>query len=243
MVDDVLLDVLLYDRRRDVLLGGYGTDQVFGGPGDDYVIAEPSRVEDVGDDDGYGPLRRVTHDPLPNGVQPQTKLLVGGLGRDHIVGGDGGSVVFGDRHLPAEQCADLTTASGQPTPTAQGDRDLILGGAGVEVVTAGGTDRRHPDRLGFAYRSSNLGPGEVVALVSFHLRPEDSASIRARLEEMRGKRREAQPSGIKTFGSTFKNPEDERAGGRSAGQLLEAAGCRGVRHGDARFSEKHANFV
>jgi UDP-N-acetylmuramate dehydrogenase len=60
---------------------------------------------------------------------------------------------------------------------------------------------------------------------------------------MRGRRREAQPSGIKTFGSTFKNPEDERAEGRSAGQLLEAAGCRGLIHGGARFSEKHANFV
>ena len=60
---------------------------------------------------------------------------------------------------------------------------------------------------------------------------------------MRERRREAQPSGIKTFGSTFKNPEDERAEGRSAGQLLEAAGCRGLRHGGARFSEKHANFV
>jgi UDP-N-acetylmuramate dehydrogenase len=60
---------------------------------------------------------------------------------------------------------------------------------------------------------------------------------------MREKRREAQPSGIKTFGSTFKNPDDERAEGRSAGQLLEAAGCRGLRHGGARFSEKHANFV
>ena len=60
---------------------------------------------------------------------------------------------------------------------------------------------------------------------------------------MRERRREAQPSGIKTFGSTFKNPEDERAEGRSAGQLLEAAGCRGLRHGGARFAEKHANFV
>lgn len=113
----------------------------------------------------------------------------------------------------------------------------------VEVATAAGIDRRPPDRLGFAYRSSNLGPGEVVARVAFRLRPEDPASIRTRLQEMRGKRREAQPSGIKTFGSTFKNPEDEHAGGRSAGQLLEAAGCRGLRHGGARFSEVHANFV
>jgi UDP-N-acetylenolpyruvoylglucosamine reductase len=113
----------------------------------------------------------------------------------------------------------------------------------IDVCTATGRDRRAPGQLGFAYRSSNLGPGEVVSRASFLLRPDEPAAIKARLEEMRGKRREAQPSGIKTFGSTFKNPEDERAGGRSAGQLLEAAGCRGLRHGGARFSEKHANFV
>ncbi|HEY2334482.1 MAG TPA: UDP-N-acetylmuramate dehydrogenase [Solirubrobacterales bacterium] len=113
----------------------------------------------------------------------------------------------------------------------------------VDVCAAGGRDRRPPEALGFAYRSSNLGPGEVVARASFRLTVDDPAAIRARLEGMRGKRREAQPSGIKTFGSTFKNPEDERAGGRSAGQLLEAAGCRGLRDGGARFSAKHANFV
>jgi UDP-N-acetylmuramate dehydrogenase len=113
----------------------------------------------------------------------------------------------------------------------------------VDVCTAAGRDRRSPEQLGFAYRSSNLGPGEVVARASFRLSPDEPVAIKARLEEMRGKRREAQPSGIKTFGSTFKNPEDERAAGRSAGQLLEAAGCRGLRQGGARFSEKHANFV
>jgi UDP-N-acetylmuramate dehydrogenase len=113
----------------------------------------------------------------------------------------------------------------------------------VDVCTATGTDRRDPDALGFTYRSSSLAAGEVVARVSFRLRPDEPAAIRARLEQMRGKRREAQPSGIKTFGSTFKNPDDPRAGGRSAGQLLEAAGCQGLRHGGARFSPKHANFV
>ncbi len=113
----------------------------------------------------------------------------------------------------------------------------------VDICTATGRDRRAPEQLGFTYRSSNLAAGEVVSRASFRLRPDDPAAIKARLEEMRGKRREAQPSGIKTFGSTFKNPEDERAEGRSAGQLLEAAGCRGLRQGGARFSEKHANFV
>jgi UDP-N-acetylmuramate dehydrogenase len=113
----------------------------------------------------------------------------------------------------------------------------------VDVCTAAGTDRRTPDQLGFTYRHSNLREGEVVARASFHLTSADPEEIRATLASMRERRREAQPSGIKTFGSTFKNPEDERAGGRSAGQLLEAAGCRGLRHGGARFSEKHANFV
>jgi UDP-N-acetylmuramate dehydrogenase len=113
----------------------------------------------------------------------------------------------------------------------------------VDVCTAAGSERREPGSLGFAYRSSNLGSGEVVSRVSFRLRADEPAAIRARLEEMRGKRREAQPSGIKTFGSTFKNPDDPRAEGRGAGQLLEAAGCRDLRHGGARFSAKHANFV
>jgi len=113
----------------------------------------------------------------------------------------------------------------------------------VDVCSAEGRERRSPEQLDFSYRSSNLGPGEVVSRASFRLRPDDPEAIRARLEAMRGKRREAQPSGIKTFGSTFKNPEDERAEGRSAGQLLEAAGCGGLRHGSVRFSEKHANFI
>jgi UDP-N-acetylmuramate dehydrogenase len=114
----------------------------------------------------------------------------------------------------------------------------------VEVCTAEGAERREPAELGFAYRRSNLAPGEVVSRASFQLAEGDVDEIKATLAEMRGQRREAQPSGIKTFGSTFKNPADDRgAAGRTAGQLLEAAGCRGLRVGGARFSPKHANFV
>src|SRR6201996_450979 len=113
----------------------------------------------------------------------------------------------------------------------------------VEVSTAAGTERRSPDAFDFVYRNSNLAEGEVVSRASFALTPGDPEQIRETLASMRGRRREAQPSGIKTFGSTFKNPDDPRAEGRSAGQLLEAAGCRGLVLGGARFSEKHANFV
>ena len=113
----------------------------------------------------------------------------------------------------------------------------------VEVSTALGTTRRLPSELGFVYRNSNLREAEVVSRASFQLAPGDPEEIRSTLAAMRERRREAQPSGIKTFGSTFKNPDEPGAAGRSAGQLLEAAGCRGLQVGGARFSDKHANFV
>jgi len=113
----------------------------------------------------------------------------------------------------------------------------------VQIATPGGSERRAPDQLGFQYRKSNLKSREIVSRASFGLEPADSDEVRATLAGMREQRRAAQPSGIKTFGSTFKNPVDERAEGRTAGMLLEAAGCRGLRVGGARFSEKHANFV
>ena len=113
----------------------------------------------------------------------------------------------------------------------------------VDVCTPDGRERRPPDQLGFSYRSSNLGAEEIVSRASFGLREADPDTVRETLAGMRERRREAQPSGIKTFGSTFKNPEDERAEGRTAGQLLEVAGCRGLQVGGAAFSAKHANFV
>jgi UDP-N-acetylenolpyruvoylglucosamine reductase len=113
----------------------------------------------------------------------------------------------------------------------------------VEVCTPEGTDRRAPAELGLAYRRSNLRPLEIVARASFTLSESAPEAVKAALGEMRARRKAAQPSGIKTFGSTFKNPEDPGAGGRTAGQLLEEAGCKGLQVGGARFSPKHANFV
>jgi UDP-N-acetylenolpyruvoylglucosamine reductase len=113
----------------------------------------------------------------------------------------------------------------------------------VDIATPGAAERRTPDRLGFEYRRSNLQPHEIVARASFKLQPADPERVKATLAGMREQRRAAQPSGIKTFGSTFKNPQDPRVAGKTAGVLLEEAGCRGLRLGGARFSEKHANFV
>jgi UDP-N-acetylenolpyruvoylglucosamine reductase len=132
----------------------------------------------------------------------------------------------------------------------------------VEVASERGLERRTPSDLGFAYRSSNLRDGEVVARASFALHPAPPARVKATLAELRARRHEAQPQGIKTFGSTFKNPDggvgqqgsesgvegtggegSGRAGGRTAGLLLSEAGCNGLAVGGARFAPKHANFI
>ena len=113
----------------------------------------------------------------------------------------------------------------------------------VEIATAAGLERRAPAQLGLGYRRSSLAAGEIVARASMRLRPAEAEAVKATLAEMRRRRHEAQPQGIKTFGSTFKNPDDPGARGRSAGLLLADAGCSGLAIGGARFAPKHANFI
>jgi UDP-N-acetylmuramate dehydrogenase len=113
----------------------------------------------------------------------------------------------------------------------------------VEIATATGLERRTPEQLGLGYRRSELGQGEIVARAGLLLSPAEPEAVKATLAEMRRRRHEAQPQGIRTFGSTFKNPEDPRAGSRSAGLLLAEAGCNGLAIGGARFAPKHANFI
>lgn len=106
------------------------------------------------------------------------------------------------------------------------------------VCSADGRRRVGPEDLAMGYRRTAVAPGEVVAAVGFALRPGDPGAIAARLAEYRGHRRTTQPQGVRTFGSVFTNPP-----GGSAGRLLEEAGCKGLRVGEARFSPVHANFI
>src|SRR5207245_3078632 len=82
-----------------------------------------------------------------------------------------------------------------------------------------------------------------VTRACFALERADPARITAALAQMRSQRHAAQPQGIRTFGSTFKNPQDPRAEGRTAGLMLAQAGCAGLAVGGARFAPKHANFI
>ena len=92
--------------------------------------------------------------------------------------------------------------------------------------------------LGFAYRKSALPAGHVVVRAAFRGEPGDPAAIVARMNAIRAEREAAQPLRVATGGSTFKNPP-----GHKAWQLIDAAGCRGLRLGAAMVSEKHCNFL
>ena len=94
-----------------------------------------------------------------------------------------------------------------------------------------------PDRLRLGYRSSSLSPSEVVVWAEFEVRVGPREQGRAAIAEIVRWRRAHQPGGSNA-GSVFANPA-----GDSAGRLVELAGLKGLRHGSARVSEKHANFI
>jgi UDP-N-acetylenolpyruvoylglucosamine reductase len=107
------------------------------------------------------------------------------------------------------------------------------------VVSAEGSEWRTPAELGLEYRRSGMRPGEVVARAEFRLEPRAPEEIKETVAEMQAKRKAAQPTNKRTFGSVFKNPDHEL----SAGRMLEACGLKGHRIGGAQISPRHANFI
>lgn len=107
------------------------------------------------------------------------------------------------------------------------------------VATADGTGWLTPAQLGLSYRHSELRHGQVVLRAELRLRPRPPDEIKAEVRELNARRKEAQPTNRRTFGSVFKNPEHEL----SAGRMLEACGLKGYRSGGAQISPKHANFI
>jgi UDP-N-acetylenolpyruvoylglucosamine reductase len=107
------------------------------------------------------------------------------------------------------------------------------------VATAEGTGWLTPDELGMSYRHSNLRHGQVVVQAELRLTPRPSEEIKATVRALNAKRKAAQPTNRRTFGSVFKNPEHAL----SAGRMLEECGLKGFRIGGAQVSPKHANFI
>ena len=118
-----------------------------------------------------------------------------------------------------------------------GDWSAIMERA--RVVSVDGAAWLTPDELGMSYRHSDLRHGQIVARVEFRLRPRDPDEIKAEVRELNARRKEAQPTNRRTFGSVFKNPDH----GLTAGRMLEACGLKGYRIGGAQISPKHANFI
>jgi UDP-N-acetylmuramate dehydrogenase len=103
---------------------------------------------------------------------------------------------------------------------------------------AGRPARMKPDELGFGYRRSALPAGAVVTAARFALTPAPEATVRAEIDEARRWRRDNQPVNQPNCGSVFANPPE-----MAAGRVVELLGMKGERHGGARVSEVHANFI
>ena len=102
----------------------------------------------------------------------------------------------------------------------------------------GQVSERKIEDAGFSYRSMGIQKGEVILGGKFILQRGKGDEIRARIEEIKRARLAKQPYDLPSAGSVFKNPELA-----PAGKLIEEAGLKGSRIGDAQVSEKHANFI
>ncbi len=110
----------------------------------------------------------------------------------------------------------------------------------AKVLTAEGWIREYTgEEMDFGYRRSRIAKdGGIVLEAEFRLLPGDPEKIRDRMDELKEQRVKKQPLEYASAGSTFKRPE-----GYFAGKLIEDAGLRGFRIGDAQVSEKHCGFV
>ena len=110
----------------------------------------------------------------------------------------------------------------------------------VEIAdTEGEIHRVEAGAIRFGYRETEFPVKGVVVRAGFRFAEGTREAVFELMRQWNEKRRADQPWGEKTFGSTFRNPQ----GRESAGLLLERAGMKGAREGDACYSEKHANFL
>jgi UDP-N-acetylmuramate dehydrogenase len=111
--------------------------------------------------------------------------------------------------------------------------------ATADLVAASGVERRLPrTEIPFRYRGSGLPDGAVVVEATFALAPGDPAAIRRRVSGYLVRRNASQPVEFRSAGSIFKNPP-----GEYAGRLVERAGLKGARIGNAMISAEHGNYI
>jgi UDP-N-acetylmuramate dehydrogenase len=115
-------------------------------------------------------------------------------------------------------------------------KDVLLQATGID--RKGNRHVFSNAEMKFVYRNSGVDESIIFTAARFAGTPAAPETIRARMSEVQAHRENAQPIREKTGGSTFKNPP-----GNSAWKLIDAAGCRGLKLGDAQVSEMHCNFL
>ena len=108
-----------------------------------------------------------------------------------------------------------------------------LAGASLQIVNG------DKESLGLGYRTSALkGTGAVVLSAQFRFHPGEAEKLLEARRSILDRRKEKQPIDLPNCGSVFKRPP-----GNFAGTLIENAGLKGFRFGNAEISAKHANFI
>ncbi len=261
-IDDDTLDALATalgpDVRRDVRLGSYTTYGVGGRASLLYEVAEerdlarvakalaahrvPVLVLGLGSnlliaDDGFRGLALVLGESFTEIRIEDTSVVAGGRAKLPVVA----------RQTAAAGLTGFEWAAGVPgsiggavrmnagVPNAEMADSLVR----VKVIDlARGKEAVLPVRhLDLGYRTSNITADQVVVWAQLELETCDPALAQTAIRQKTQWRREHQPGG-RNAGSVFANPP-----GDSAGRLIEAAGCKGMRIGSAEVSHKHANFI
>jgi len=115
-------------------------------------------------------------------------------------------------------------------------KDVVVS---AEIIDRDGTRRTlTPAQIGFAYRHTDLPEDSIFVSALLQGDEGDPAEILARMQEIQKSRNDSQPIREKTGGTTFANPD-----GHKSWQLIDQAGCRGLKIGHAKVSEKHCNFL
>ncbi len=242
--------------EKNVPLSGYTTWRV-GGPADFFVVVKSKKAL-------FELVKIVVDGSVPFFVIGNgSNLLVSDAGFRGVVarlGGDLAKVLCGDdeifagggvllSHVIVEAArsglSGLEFAFGIPGTVGGG----VMTNAGafsgclsdvllyVRALDLKGSEKTY-ERFEKRYRHPLIPFDEIVIEASFRMRKASTEEVEKKLDEIRKSRKKTQPWGMATAGSVFKNPEEA-----PAGRLIEECGLKGMRLGNAKVSEIHANFI
>lgn len=120
---------------------------------------------------------------------------------------------------------------------AYGNETCSIVDSAIAVDSYGQIHKLSIHDIGYIYRGNTLPDGMIFTEATFRCKEYDREKILLKMKEIAQKRQDTQPIKSRTSGSTFKNPTQKKAW-----QLIDEAGCRGLKHGGAQVSEKHCNF-